>query len=218
MKINYPVRLSNVKSMVVGNICLNNFNYSWTLMAFSIESYVLTPHRKMALSKVNIEMSIKHKHRQIPATYWLDAFLNIIFLINRLPTPILDNHLLFFTLCGKQPDYTILRYFGCVCYSFLCPYASHKFIFRSKMSFFLDIAQISVVTCAYILFLRESLSLSMWYLMSTHFLQKKDCHSLLLQRCLFLHVLIFHLSPHLILLYLLLMFLYPSMFLIFQLS
>lgn len=39
--------------------CVDNFNYSWTLIAFSIESHALTPLNKMELPKGNIDVSLK---------------------------------------------------------------------------------------------------------------------------------------------------------------
>jgi hypothetical protein len=62
------------------------------------------------------------------------------FLINRLPTPILQNESPFFKLFGKQPDYSFLKSFGCLYYPLLRPYAAHKLSFRSKPCIFLGYA------------------------------------------------------------------------------
>jgi hypothetical protein len=72
--------------------------------------------------------------------YWVDSFLTAIYLINRLPTPVLNNDSPFFKLFGKDPDYTSLRSFGCLCYPLLRPYASNKLSFRSKPCIFLGYA------------------------------------------------------------------------------
>lgn len=37
----------------------------------------------------------------------------------------------------REPDYTSLRAFGCLCYPLLCPYANHKLSFRSKPCIFI---------------------------------------------------------------------------------
>ena len=76
-------------------------------------------------------------HSHLSNRYWVDAFLSAVYIINRLPTPILDNTSPFFTLYKKEPDYTILRVFGCKCYPLLCPYSRHKLNFRSKPCIFL---------------------------------------------------------------------------------
>jgi transposase InsO family protein len=73
----------------------------------------------------------------LSAKYWVNSFLTSIFFINRLPTPILQNQSPFFTLFKKEPDYTLLRSFGCLCFPLLRPYASHKLAFRSKPYIFL---------------------------------------------------------------------------------
>jgi hypothetical protein len=74
---------------------------------------------------------------ELPPKYWVDSFLTSIFLINRLPSPVTHNTSPFFKLFKKEPDYTLLRTFGCLCYPLLCPYAAHKLSFRSKPCIFL---------------------------------------------------------------------------------
>jgi transposase InsO family protein len=69
--------------------------------------------------------------------YWVDSFLTAIFLINRLPSPILKNESPFSKLFKKCPDYTNLKAFGCLCYPLLRPYANHKLSFRSKPCIFI---------------------------------------------------------------------------------
>jgi len=69
--------------------------------------------------------------------YWVDAFLTATFLINRLPSPVLQYESPFSKLFHHSPDYTSLRAFGCLCYPFLRPYANHKLSFRSKPCIFL---------------------------------------------------------------------------------
>jgi hypothetical protein len=45
----------------------------------------------------------------LPPKYWVDFFLTSIYLINRLPTPVLQNKSPFFKLFKKELDYIILR-------------------------------------------------------------------------------------------------------------
>jgi hypothetical protein len=69
--------------------------------------------------------------------FWVDAFLTAIFLINRLPSPVLQHESPFSKLMQRSPDYTVLRAFGCLCYPLLRPYATHKLSFRSKPCIFI---------------------------------------------------------------------------------
>lgn len=70
-------------------------------------------------------------HSNLPLNFWSFAFQIAIYLINRLPTPILSNITLYQKLYGHSPDYTILQTFRCACFPFLQPYNSHKLLFRS---------------------------------------------------------------------------------------
>jgi hypothetical protein len=54
-----------------------------------------------------------------------------------MPTPVLQFRSPYFTLFQHQPDYSILRSFGCACFPLLRPYNSHKLAFRSKKCIFL---------------------------------------------------------------------------------
>jgi hypothetical protein len=54
-----------------------------------------------------------------------------------LPTLVLQNQSPFSKLFKKEPVYTLLRTFGCLCYPLLRPYATHKLQFRSKPCIFI---------------------------------------------------------------------------------
>jgi len=73
----------------------------------------------------------------LSSKYWVDSFLTAIFLINRLPSPVLQHDSPFSKLMKRAPNYTILRTFGCLCYPLLRPYANHKLSFRSKPCIFI---------------------------------------------------------------------------------
>jgi transposase InsO family protein len=51
--------------------------------------------------------------------FWVDSFLIAIYLINRLPTYVLQQESPFSKLMNRAPDYTLLRTFGCLCYPLL---------------------------------------------------------------------------------------------------
>lgn len=50
---------------------------------------------------------------------WVEAFLTIIFLINRMPSLVLKYEVPFVKLHGAPPDYNNLKVFGCRCYPYL---------------------------------------------------------------------------------------------------
>ncbi|OMP03343.1 Reverse transcriptase, RNA-dependent DNA polymerase [Corchorus capsularis] len=58
------------------------------------------------------------------------------YLINRMPTPILNHKSPFQVLFAKDPNYTKLRVFGCLCFPWLRPYANSKLEPRSKPCLF----------------------------------------------------------------------------------
>jgi histone deacetylase 1/2 len=60
-----------------------------------------------------------------------------VFLINRLPSKVIENKSPFEKLNGKTPDYTFLRTFGCAVWPNLRPFNSTKLQFRSKKCVFL---------------------------------------------------------------------------------
>lgn len=76
-------------------------------------------------------------HASMPLKFWDDAFLTSVFLINRLPSKIIQNDTPYERLLGHEPDYTFLRIFGCACWPNLRPYNTKKLQFRSKRCVFL---------------------------------------------------------------------------------
>jgi histone deacetylase 1/2 len=71
----------------------------------------------------------EHKHRHIvevglsllayasmPLKYWDEAFLTTVYLINRLPSRIIQSKTPIECLLGKSSDYSLLRIFGCACW------------------------------------------------------------------------------------------------------
>jgi hypothetical protein len=92
----------------------------------------------------------KRKHRHITeigltllaqshldSHYWVEAFLTAVYLINRLPTPVLNHQSPYFKPFHTHPDYSLLKTFGCACYPLLRPYTPHKLTFRSKKCLFI---------------------------------------------------------------------------------
>ena len=58
--------------------------------------------------------------------FWVDAFLTIIFIINQLPTKVLDYLSPRERLFHHPPDFTYFQAFGCQCFPCLRPYINDK--------------------------------------------------------------------------------------------
>jgi histone deacetylase 1/2 len=76
-------------------------------------------------------------HASVPFRFWSDAFSTACFLINRLPTRVINMQTPLERLLGEIPDYTFFKVFGCACWPHLRPYNNHKLEFRSKKCVFL---------------------------------------------------------------------------------
>ncbi|XP_024013061.1 uncharacterized protein LOC112087269 [Eutrema salsugineum] len=73
----------------------------------------------------------------VPLEYWGDCVLTAVFLINRLPTPLLQDKSPYEVLTSKRPDYKGLRVFGCLTYCSTSSKGRHKFQPRSRPCVFL---------------------------------------------------------------------------------
>ena len=72
----------------------------------------------------------------MPLPYWPLAFATAVFLINRLPTPVLSNLSPYQSLFNLTPNYQKLRTFGCLCFPWLRPYVPNKLENRSTPCIF----------------------------------------------------------------------------------
>ena len=74
---------------------------------------------------------------KLPLKFWWDYFVAAVYLINRLPTPLLGHLSPYQKLFDKKPDYSFLKVFGCAYFPYLRPYNSHKLEFRTSKCVFL---------------------------------------------------------------------------------
>jgi histone deacetylase 1/2 len=94
--------------------------------------------------------SAERKHRHIvevglallanasmPLKFWDEAFLTATYLINLVPSKVINNTSPIEHLLETKPDYKSLCIFGCACWPNLRPYNSHRLDFRSKQCVFL---------------------------------------------------------------------------------
>ncbi|BAB10876.1 polyprotein [Arabidopsis thaliana] len=76
-------------------------------------------------------------HASLPKTFWTYAFATAVYLINRMPTEVLQGTSPYVKLFQMSPNYLKLRVFGCLCYPWLRPYNTNKLEARSTMCVFL---------------------------------------------------------------------------------
>lgn len=76
-------------------------------------------------------------HASVPPQFWDEAVMTAVYLINRLPTPLLHMRSPYHILFHKEPDYAFLRVFGCASYPWLRPYAPTKLSPHSERCVFL---------------------------------------------------------------------------------
>jgi hypothetical protein len=68
----------------------------------------------------------------MPVRFWDKAILTSTFLLNRLPTRVIDNASPMEQLFQSKPKYTMLKSFGCACWPYIRPLNNKKLAFRSK--------------------------------------------------------------------------------------
>ncbi|GKA53711.1 ribonuclease H-like domain-containing protein [Tanacetum coccineum] len=71
----------------------------------------------------------------LPPNYWTEALNMAVYLLNILPSRAINNEIPFTRLFGAQPDYSVLRVFGCLCYPHID--TNHKLGPRATPSIFL---------------------------------------------------------------------------------
>lgn len=119
-----------------------------SFMSFLQESGVLHRFSCSYNSSQNGRVERKHRHvvetglallahAGLPLKFWSYAFQTATFLINRMPSKVLQNASPYFALFKRNPDYKFLRVFGCLCYPFIRPYNNHKLQYRSLKCVFL---------------------------------------------------------------------------------
>lgn len=76
-------------------------------------------------------------HASMPRSYWTYAFAAAVYLINRIPTQVLQLTSTFQKLFSRNPNFEKMKVFGCLCFPWLRPYTSNKLDDRSTPCVFL---------------------------------------------------------------------------------
>lgn len=119
------------------------------LQSHGIEHLISPPYtpQRVALAErrhrhiIETAKTLLHQ-ASLPNAFWTFACHHATFLINRLPTPNLQNNSPYKQLFGEDPNYQSLRIFGCLCYPWLKPYAANKLAPRSKPCVYLGFSLI----------------------------------------------------------------------------
>jgi hypothetical protein len=108
-------------------------------LALPIKFLALTHTSKMGQLSINIDITglALLAHASMPLKFWDEAFITATYLINRLPTRVIDNLSPLSCLFNTPPNYSMLKIFCCVCWPHLHLYMKHKLSFRSKPCIFL---------------------------------------------------------------------------------
>jgi histone deacetylase 1/2 len=76
-------------------------------------------------------------HSKLPQIFWEDAFVTAVYIINRLPTPVLNNISPYKMVHKHKPNYNFLCAFGCACWPYLRLTLDIKWIFDKKNCIFI---------------------------------------------------------------------------------
>lgn len=77
----------------------------------------------------------------LPTKFWGECVLTAAYIINRLPSIVVDHKTPFEILFGRKPDYTHMKFFGCLVYTRNTETQGDKFEVRGRPRVFVGYPQ-----------------------------------------------------------------------------
>lgn len=114
----------NAKVKIIRTDNGNEFNMSHYYSSLGIihqTSYVETPQQNSTIERkyrhlLNVTRALLF-HSHLPKCFWSYAVCHSVFLINRLPTPVLNHQTPYAMLHGDSPTFLDLKVFSCLSYA-----------------------------------------------------------------------------------------------------
>lgn len=109
---------------------------------------ILHQRRCVYTPQQNVRVERRHQHilnisralmfqSGLPKKYWSYSVLHVVFLMNCIPTNLLNNKSSYEVMHGSVPDLSLLKVFGCLSYASTLPNNRHKFDASSTQVCFL---------------------------------------------------------------------------------
>lgn len=134
LKISFPQQLNLSNPMKVMDSLIGNSKIFMPSLASIIDYHVLILLSKwVELSPYSGNWSCFPYYKLSFAEYWVQAFQTAAYLINRMPTRVLNFKSPYECLHGRHPNYSLLRVFGSSCYPFLRPVTAQVGIQNSEV-------------------------------------------------------------------------------------
>ena len=135
----FNTKVKGVRSDNAQELKFTSFYQSKGILSF--HSCPETPQQNSMVDRkhqhiLNVARSLLFQSH-IPLAYWDDCILTAVHLINRIPSPVLEDKSPFAIFTKKSPDFDQLKIFGCLCYASTSIKNIHKFSPRACACAFL---------------------------------------------------------------------------------